>query len=253
MDGVRRYNIGASDYAQHIIQPWDLWIIFNFNPFEGDIAKRTLRIKSTDSRVMDYQKMKHISKECIRQIDIGEYNYLPISREFNFLEEDKSLITIDDIKESYPNLQEFDYRIIKSLLNIKFEITKQWNDNDNPFYPIEYVRKEYQNIVKQCNFGIEWENIHKPNLQDYEPKTGDIVRHFKNEIVDDKSEYLYEIIGVGFNSETKEKYVVYKSLYSIKDIEIGHICCRPYDMFLSEVDHKKYPNIKQKYRFEKVR
>lgn len=42
--------------------------------------------------------------------------------------------------------------------------------------------------------------------------------------------------------------VVYESL----DIDPGKIWSRPLDMFLSEVDHKMYPAVKQKYRFEKV-
>ncbi len=77
---------------------------------------------------------------------------------------------------------------------------------------------------------------------------GDIVKHFKRETVShDTSLYLYKIIGIATHSETREKMMVYQALY-----DDCSLYCRPYDMFASEVDHEKYPNIKQKYRFEKT-
>ena len=57
---------------------------------------------------------------------------------------------------------------------------------------------------------------------------GDIVQHFKREkmteeqLKEEPNLYLYEIIGTA----------------------------RPLEMFMSEVDHEKYPEITQKYRFE---
>lgn len=75
---------------------------------------------------------------------------------------------------------------------------------------------------------------------------GDIVRHFKRELVDQNTkEYIYKIITFAHHSETDEMLVVYEALYPPYKV-----CARPYDMFISEVDREKYPNIKQKYRFE---
>lgn len=68
-DDVRSYNVGPSDYAKHDIQPWDIWREYNLNPWDADIVKRVLRTKETDGRRLDYEKIIHICKERIRQID----------------------------------------------------------------------------------------------------------------------------------------------------------------------------------------
>ena len=70
-----------------------------------------------------------------------------------------------------------------------------------------------------------------------ELKINGIYKHFKGD--------YYLVVDVAKNSETEEIYVVYRSLYGN-----GNLWIRPIDMFLSEVDHEKYPKIKQKYRFE---
>lgn len=77
---------------------------------------------------------------------------------------------------------------------------------------------------------------------------GDIVRNFKRETVPSNSQrYLYRIVALARHTETDEDLVVYEALYP----PFG-IWCRPLAMFMSEVDHAKYPTIQQRWRFEKV-
>lgn len=66
---TRSYNVGESDYAKHKIQPWDIWLEYNLGPWDADIIKRVLRTKKSDGRRLDYEKIIHICKERIRQID----------------------------------------------------------------------------------------------------------------------------------------------------------------------------------------
>lgn len=127
VNDVRSYNIGKSDYAKHCFQPWQFWIWYRLNPFDGDLLKRTLRSKETDPRIMDYRKIKHICLERIRQFQNDE-NVFPIENtepkdatfeemisDYNLIDDDKIILS----RILYPNTSNrvSDYQIIIDICN----------------------------------------------------------------------------------------------------------------------------------------
>lgn len=133
---VRAKNIGVSNYSEHTIQPYSIWIDWDLNPWDADIVKRVLRTKKeggmsfNESRKMDYEKIIHICKERIRQIDV--------------LERYKSEVIDNEKRVTYPR---------------KVLCTKTWllNDGDKlveSFTENFYYNQPNKNIVID-NMGIK--------------------------------------------------------------------------------------------------
>lgn len=71
----------------------------------------------------------------------------------------------------------------------------------------------------------------------HNPRPQELYRHFKGN--------LYQIRCLARHSETREPMVVYQAMYGTFEIFV-----RPLSMFMEEVDREKYPDVRQRYRFE---
>ena len=127
-----------------------------------------------------------------------------------------------------------------------FEITGTWyggvHIEGKSGVPVSLDKDEYMEL------DTEPEEPETEEVPERDILVGDIVQHFKREWVSaDTSEYLYKVLAFAQHTENGENLVIYQALYAP-----FKVCARPYSMFMSEVDREKYPDVKQKYRFEKV-
>ena len=132
-------------------------------------------------------------------------------------------------------------------------------DLENVKYRLGLIKTEYDDVIQQLHIEESEEFEAKEELEencdlalltrhfkkdvDYNfdrpiPQTGEKYRHFKQG-------KIVNIIGICRHTETAEISVVYGCE--------GQVWNRPLEMFMSEVDKKKYPDAKQQYRFEVVK
>lgn len=115
---IRKDNVGKSDYSKHLIQPWSIWLDYDLNAWDADIVKRVLRTKEEpgmpfrDSRIMDYNKIIHICKERIRQLE-SEPEITWASAVATPLVVSKTATTVGKTAESEPSIN---YRLEGSEL-----------------------------------------------------------------------------------------------------------------------------------------
>ena len=155
----------------------------------------------------------------------------------------------------YEEIQKLNRNVKRIMSDNSFMINRIRDlENDSIFHErFKELSEEIQRLKRKLDGG-------KVNMvgREGEFHKDDIIKHFKRETLSEhdmmRNLYLYRFIGFATHTETKEEVAVYSALYNDpeKGISYGQIFVRPKNMFLSEVDHEKYPNIKQKYRLEKV-
>lgn len=145
-----------------------------------------------------------------------------IFRFSGYLVSNRENISLEDV---YDDISHVGYAENWQQLHIEQSEEFNLDGEDKPNYDLALLTRHF----KADNISAEFD---RPL-----PKKGEKYKHFKiGKIVN--------IIGISRHTETEEISVVYE--YE------GYIWNRPLEMFMSEVDKEKYPNVKQKYRFELV-
>jgi hypothetical protein len=101
---------------------------------------------------------------------------------------------------------------------------------------LQEMNRRSQNMGKKIE---KIESVAKMLNGRHMPKPYEVYKHFKGN--------LYVVFNVARHTETNELLVVYAATK-----EMQRIYARPLEMFMSEVDHEKYPDAKQTYRFENM-
>lgn len=133
-------------------------------------------------------------------------------------------------------------------------------DLENVKYRLGLIKTEYDDVIQQLHIEESEEFEAKEELEE-NCDLALLTRHFKADNISTEFDRpipqkgekykhfklgkIVTVIGISRHTETEEMSVVYEYM--------GHIWNRPLEMFMSEVDKKKYPDVKQRYRFEVVK
>ena len=76
-------------------------------------------------------------------------------------------------------------------------------------------------------------------------KEGQLYKHFKG--------HSYKVLMIAYDSDKyNENSPLDSRMVVYQNVDTKQIWVRSYGDFVSEVDHRKYPNVKQKYRFQEI-
>lgn len=104
--------------------------------------------------------------------------------------------------------------------------------------------KIMQQTKADLELALELSTLDK-KIKPKETKSKSRIDEMIGKIVTHHSGRAYKVIGVATHTENQGKLVIYKAMYEKSPLRV-----KPIELFLKEVDLKKYPQSKQKYVFE---